>query len=189
MLNTAKVSKTIWTYNRVFLCQIHTSGFFTSFGKFFSIMAIPDVMKGGTPYMGMSPARLCTHLWEQDGTRDVFGCKGKITLFSFPKEHSVMWTVDAVCFFGSATEFRKCVCWRIFYKPGPVWCWICTWFDTERWSGPSYEISPSWFRTADGKWNSIKCLCFVGYRYSSAHHSLAPPTACLQELGFFQRES
>ncbi len=90
MLNTAKVSKTIWTYNRVFLWQIHTSGFFTSFGKFFSIMAIPDVMKGGTPYMGMSPgrARMCTHRpeqeqeQEQDGTRDVFGCKGKIKLFS-----------------------------------------------------------------------------------------------------------
>ncbi len=75
MLNMAKVSKTIWTYNRVFLCQIHTSRFCTSFGKFFSIMAIHDVMKGGTPYMGISPgrARLCTHRREQDGTRDDFG--------------------------------------------------------------------------------------------------------------------
>ncbi len=32
-------------------------------------------------------------------------------------------------------------------------------------------------------------VCFVGDRHSSAHHSLAPPTARLQELCFFQRES
>ncbi len=32
-------------------------------------------------------------------------------------------------------------------------------------------------------------VCFVGDRRSSARHSLAPPTAHLQELGFFRRES
>ncbi len=65
---------------------------------------------------------------------------------------------------------------------------ICPSFDTERWSGPSYKRSRSWFRTADGKWNGIKCLYFVGHwrkcssLFSSAH------TARLQELSFFQRE-
>ncbi len=175
-------------------------------------MALDDVNDGGTPYMGISPrrTRLCTHRPErererapinalhsaaQHGTRSgrmslkkcVFGCEGKITSFSFPKEPSVTWTVDAVCFFGSATGFLKCVCWRTFYKQGPVRRWICTSFNTERWSGPSYKRSGSWFRTADGKWNGIKCLCFVGDRCSSARHSLAPPTAHLQELGFFRR--
>ncbi len=106
----------------------------------------------------------------------VFGCEGKITLFSFPKEHSVTYTVDAVCFSGAAMEFLKCVCWRTFYKRGPVRRWICTSFNTERWSGPSYKRSRSWLRTADGKWKSIKCLCFVRDRRSSARHSLAPPT-------------
>ncbi len=33
--------------------------------------------------------------------------------------------------------------WRMVYK-GPVWCWICTSFDTERWSGPSVKRSRSW---------------------------------------------
>jgi len=31
-------------------------------------------------------------------------------------------------------------------------------------------------------------VCFVGIRCSSARRSLAPPTALLQELGFFRRE-
>ncbi len=91
--------------------------------------------------------------------------------------------MDAVCFSGSATEFYKCVCWRTFYKQGPVRRWICKLFDTERWSGPSYKRSRSWFRTADDKWNGIKCLCFVRDRrkcswlFSSAHG--APPGALL----------
>ncbi len=104
--------KTIWTHNRVFLCQNLTSGSY-KFRRVFSIMA----------------------------------------------------------------------------QQGPVRRWICTSFNTERWSGPSYKRSQSWFRTADGKWKSIKCLCFVRDRCASARHSLAPPTARLQELGFFQRES
>ncbi len=33
----------------------------TSFGKFFSIMALPDVMKGGTTYMGISPRKAGPH--------------------------------------------------------------------------------------------------------------------------------
>ncbi len=32
-------------------------------------------------------------------------------------------------------------------------------------------------------------VCFVRDRHSSARHSLAPPTARLQELGSFRRES
>ncbi len=115
----------------------------------------------------------------------VFGCEEKITLFSFPKEPSVTWTVDIVCFSGASMEFLKC----FVDEQGPIRRWICTSFNTERWSGPSYKRSRSWFRTADGKWNGIKCLCFVGDRskcsslFSSAH------TARLQELCFFQRES
>ncbi len=76
-------------------------------------------------------------------------------------------------------EFHKSVSWRTFYKQGPVWRWICTSFDTERWSSPSYKRSRSGFRTTDGKWNSIKCLRFVRDRrmcsslFSSAHG--APP--------------
>ncbi len=79
-------------------------------------------------------------------------------LVQLPKEPTVTWTVDIVCFSGAAMEFLKCFCWRTFYKQGPIRRWICTSFNTERWSGPSYKRSRSWFRTADGKWNGIKCL-------------------------------
>ncbi len=52
----------------------------------------------------------------QHGTRSgrmslkkcVFGCERKITLFSFPKEPTITWTVDIVCFSGAAMEFLKC---------------------------------------------------------------------------------
>ncbi len=39
------------------------SGFFYKFLKVFSIMVLPNVMRGGTPYMGISPRRahLRTH--------------------------------------------------------------------------------------------------------------------------------
>ncbi len=168
-------------------------------------------MKGGTPYMGISHRRMrpCTHRPEREQERFnalhpaalhrtrsgrmslkkcVFGCKGKITLFSFPKNPALrkQW-IQFV--FGAAMEILKCVCWRKFYKRGPVRRWICASLVTERWSGLSYKRSRSWFRTADGKLNGIKCLCFVGDRRSSARHSLAPPTARLQELGCFRRES
>ncbi len=36
-----------------------------------------------------------------------FGCKGNITLFSFPKEPSVALTVDAVCFLGQQHNFTS----------------------------------------------------------------------------------
>ncbi len=92
--------KKMWTYNRVHF-RVRTS-----FGEFFSIVVLDDVNDGGTPYMGISPGRtrLCTHRPEREqpintlhpaalhGTRSgrtslkkcVFGCEGKITLFSFP---------------------------------------------------------------------------------------------------------
>ncbi len=115
--------------------------------------------------------------------RCIFVCEGKITLFSFPKVYRITWTVDAVFFFRSAMEFHKCVCWRTFYKPGPGRCWICTSFDTERWSSPSYKSSRSWFRTTDGKWNASNLCVFLvialrcSSLFSSAHGT--PPGARL----------
>ncbi len=51
--------KTIWKYVGVFLCQKSSFRVRTSFGKFFSIMALADVTEGGTPFMGISPRRAC----------------------------------------------------------------------------------------------------------------------------------
>ncbi len=60
MLSMAKVSKNNF---EVFLCRKSYIQVRTSFGIFFSIMALADVNDGGTPYMGISPgrARPCTH--------------------------------------------------------------------------------------------------------------------------------
>ncbi len=48
---------------RVFMCQKPYFRVRTSFGEFFSIVALDDVNEGGTPYMGISPGRThpCTH--------------------------------------------------------------------------------------------------------------------------------
>ncbi len=114
---------------------------------------------------------------------------GKDNLVQLPKTTHSYVNSGYSLFFRDSNGVSQVFCWRTFYKQGPIRRWICTWFNTERWSGPSYKRSRSWFRTADGEWNCIKCLCFVGDRskcsslFSSAH------TARLQELGFFRRES
>ncbi len=107
-----------------------------------------------------------------------FGYKVKITLFNFPKNPELRKQWMQFVFLGQQQSFSQC---------GPVWRWICTSFDTEKWSGPSYKRSQSWFGTTDGKWNGIKCLCFVGNRRSSARHSLAPPTTRLQYCSVWQQ--
>ncbi len=82
------------------------------FRRVFSIVALADVNDGGSPYMGISPGRIrpwracinqskikcaprqhassgCTDARDSLGknvSKEVcFGCEGKITLFSFPK--------------------------------------------------------------------------------------------------------
>ncbi len=107
------------------------TGLFTSFGKYFSIIALPDVMKGGTPCMGISPEKACprTHRPEREQEPDHSAALhgknvskevccwlwGKDNLVQLPEEPSVTWTVDAVRFFGAAMEFCKCVSWPTFY--------------------------------------------------------------------------
>ncbi len=104
------------------------SGFVQVPESFFSIMALPDVMRGGTPYMGISPgrARPCTHRPDRERERAhqhasfgstrmslkkcAFGCEGKITLFSFLKNPALREQWMQYVFSGAATEFLKCVC-------------------------------------------------------------------------------
>ncbi len=50
----------------VFLCQIHSFWVRISYGKFFSSMALYDVMKGGTSCMGIYPRRVHTHRPERE---------------------------------------------------------------------------------------------------------------------------
>ncbi len=156
-----------------------------NFGTFFPIMALLDGMKDGTPYMGISKsarARIdrseseskskceCAlinalylaalhgiHSGNMSLKKSVFGCEGKITSFSFLKNPALHEQWTQFVFRGSNGVSQACLLMNV-YKQGPVRRWICTWFDTERWSGPSYERSRSWFRTSDDKWNCIKCL-------------------------------
>ncbi len=64
----------------VFLLQKSSFQVRTSFGKFFSIMALADVNDGGTPYLDISPGRTrpCTHQpdreQERGHQRASFGC-------------------------------------------------------------------------------------------------------------------
>ncbi len=65
-----KVSKKTFSKKKKILCQKSSFRVRTSFGKFFSITALADVNKGGTPYIGISPRRTrpCTHQLEQERT-------------------------------------------------------------------------------------------------------------------------
>ncbi len=191
--------KMFWTYNKVFLCQKSHFRVRTSFGEFFSIVVLDDVNDSGTPYMGISPRRTrpYTHRpeWEREhahqhasigrlAARDWLGKNvskevcfwlwGKDNLVQLPKRTHRYVNRGYSLFFRGSNGVSQVFCWRTFYKQGPIRRWICTSFNTERWSGPSYKRSRSWFRTADGKWNGIKCLLLaIG---ASARNSLAPPT-------------
>ncbi len=182
----------------------------TSFGEFFSIVVLDDVNDGGNSLYGHFSGRTrpYTHRPERErerahqrasigrlAARDSLGKNvskevcfwlwGKDNLVQLPKRTHRYVNSGYSLFFRGSNGVSQVFCWRTFYKQGPIRRWICTSFNNERWSGPSYKRSRSWFRTADGKWNGIKCLCFVGDQskcsslFSSAH------TARLQELGFF----
>ncbi len=115
----------------------------------------------------------------------VFGCEGKLILFSFPKNPALREQWMRFVFPGQQRSFATVYLfpsfrWWMFYKQGPVRCWICTSFDTERWSGPSNKRSRSWFGTGGCKWNCITFLCFVGKQCLSVHDSLALSTAHAQ---------
>ncbi len=51
-----------------------------------------------------------THSGRMSLKKCVFGCEGKITLFSFPKNPALHKQWMQFVFPGAATEFLKCVC-------------------------------------------------------------------------------
>ncbi len=117
----------------------------------------------------------------------VFGCEGKITMFSFPKNPALCKQWMQFFFPGQQLSF-SIVFVDERYKQGQVRRWICTLFDTERWSGLSYKRSRSWFRTAGGKWNDIKCMCLLvitlkcSSLFSSAHCAPHPGAWVFSEI-------
>ncbi len=116
-----------WTYNRVFLSQKSQFRIRTSFWVFFDRCSWWRKRRWNSLYGHFSRKNAPVHASNQSESSQstrfnrqiprsgrmslkkcVFGCEGKITLFSFPKEPSVTWTVDIVCFSGAAMEFLKC---------------------------------------------------------------------------------
>ncbi len=129
---------------------------------------------------------VCFWLWGNDNLVQLF------------KRTSVTWTVDIVCFSGAAMEFLKCFVDERFINKAQFDAGFAHGLILKDGAVPAIK-SRSWFRTADGEWNGIKCLCFVGDHrkcsslFSSAHDTpslfSSAHTTRLQELGFFRRES
>ncbi len=103
-------------------------------------------------------------VWKNVSKGVYFWLWGKDNLVQLPEEPSVMLTVDAVCYSEAAKEFLKCVCWRPVYKAqfnaGFALHLILKDGAVPVIKDPGHE----WFRTADGKWNGIKCMRFAGDR-------------------------
>ncbi len=150
--------------------------------------------------MGISPGRtcLCTHRpeWERERThqrasigrlaaRDslgknvskkcVFGCEGKITLFSFPKEPTVTWTVDIVCFSGAAMEFLKCFVDERFINKAQFDAGFAHRFILKDGAVPAIKDPghDSELQMVSETASNVSVLLAIG---ASAPHSLAPPT-------------
>ena len=151
-----------------------------------------------TRFIGKSSAALHRICSRMSLNKCVFDMRESLPCSASQRTQRVTRTVDAVCFSGAAMECSKCVCvfssfqWRMFYKQGPGRCWICTSFAIKTWSGPSDK------RPHSCKSNCIRFLSFVGNPHISKYmlmettrnlSIIAPPTARLQELCFFQRES
>ncbi len=150
-----------------------------------SVWQSKDVMKGGIPCVGISPRRahmpftgsaaqdllkknvfkrVCFWMWWND------------KLVQLPKEPSVTWTVDAVCFSRAATVSQEFICYRYFGDE-------CFRNKAQFGAGFAHGLilkygvdkrSWPWFGTGDGKWNCIKFLRFVGNWHARSRESLAP---------------
>ncbi len=118
----------------------------------------------------------------------VFGCEGKITLFSFPKQPTVTWTVDIVCFSGAAMEFLKCFVDKRFINKAQFDAGFAHRLILKDGAVPAIK-DPGHDSELQMVSETASNDCFVCNRskcsslFSSAH------TARLQELGFFRRGS
>ncbi len=146
MLSMDKVSKNdLEVWQSISVPKSFLPGSYKFQKVFFSIIALADVNEGGTPYMGISPGRTrpCMHGPEQEQERAhqrassgsaaqdslgknvskevCFWLQGKDNLVQLPKRTQHYVNSGCSLFFGAAMEFHKCVCWRKFYKQGPVW--------------------------------------------------------------------
>ncbi len=119
----------------------------------------------------------------QHGTRSgrmslkkcVFGCEGKITLFSFPKQPTVTWTVDIVCFSGAAMEFLKCFVDECFINKAQFDAGFAHRLILKDGAVPAIKDPghDSELQMVGETASNVSVLLAIG---ASARHSLAPPT-------------
>ncbi len=129
------------------------------YGHFSSVHASTRVRARARPSTRFNRQAGSTGLLGKNVSKEVcFWLWGKDNLVQLPKTTHRYVNSGYSLFFRGSNGVSQVFCWRTFYKQGPIRRWICTSFNTERWSGPSYKRSRSWFRTADGKWNGIKWL-------------------------------
>ncbi len=148
--------KKIWTYNRVFLCQ---KSHFRVRGRTCPCTHRPEWERERAHQCASIGTLAARDSLGKNVSKEVcFWLWGKDNLVQLPKRTHRYVNSGYSLFFRGSNGVSQVFCWRTFYKQGPIRRWICTSFNTERWSGPSYKRSRSWFRTADGKWNGFKCL-------------------------------
>ncbi len=143
-----------------------------------------------------APVHASTRVWErsapinalqsagwQHGTRSgrmslkkcVFGCEEKITLFNFPKEPTVTWTVDIVCFSGAAMEFLKCFVDERFINKAQFDAGFAHRLILKDGAVPAIKDPghDSELQMVSETASNVCVLLAIG---ASARHSLAPPT-------------
>uniref|UniRef100_A0A8C2H3F3 Ig-like domain-containing protein n=1 Tax=Cyprinus carpio TaxID=7962 RepID=A0A8C2H3F3_CYPCA len=211
--STCTISYTVPPYTGVYWCQSESGE--NSHPVNITVHPLHDVDNGGTPYMGISPgkknrARACICQSESEiapinellpatvlhGTHSgtfpkkcVFGCKGNITYkptnitknpvlckqwmqFVFPGQQQSFTSVFVDESFINKAQFDAGFAHRLILKDGAV-------------PAINYPGHDSELQTVSKTASDVYFVCI---RRSSARHSLAPPMAHLQELGFFQRE-
>ncbi len=164
MLSMDKVSNFFGRITEYFCAKNLTSGFVQVLESFFSIVVLDDVNDSGTPYMGISPGRTRPYRhrpeWERErahqrasigrlAARDSLGKNvskevcfwlwGKDNLVQLPKRTHRYVNSGYSLFFRGSNGVSQVFCWRTFYKQGPIRHWICTSFNTERWSVPAIK--------------------------------------------------
>ncbi len=93
----------------------------------------------------------------------VFDCEGKITLFSFPKNPALRKQWMQFVFPGQQRSFSSVFVDERFINKAQFDAGFAHRLILKDGAVPAIK-SRSWFRTADGKWNGIKCLCFAHRR-------------------------
>ncbi len=114
----------------------------------------------------------------------VFGCDGKITLFSFPKNPALRKQWMQFVFPGQQRSFANVFVYERFINKTQFDAGFAHLLILKDGAVPAIK-DPGHDSELQMVSEMVSNVCFVDNRCSSARHSLALPTARLQELGCF----